>query len=70
MRRFNLSIASRLPSPSYASTRTFALGGPLSIIQVANAQTLTINSAVGGAGALNKTGSGNLVPKNGRRLNH
>lgn len=45
----------------FATTRAYTLGNVASTIQVDAGQTFTLNSAVTGAGALNKTGSGTIV---------
>ncbi len=46
---------------AFATSRTFTLGNAASTIQIASGQTLTVNSAIGGAGALGKTGAGTIV---------
>jgi autotransporter-associated beta strand protein len=45
----------------FSSSRAFTLGNAASTIQVDPSQTFTLTSAIGGSGALNKTGSGTMV---------
>jgi autotransporter-associated beta strand protein len=48
-------------SNGFTTGRSFTLGNTLSALEVDPLQTLTITSAIGGAGMLNKTGTGSLV---------
>ncbi len=45
----------------YSTGRTYTLGNAASTIQVDSSQTLTMTSAIGGTGKLNKTGAGTLL---------
>jgi autotransporter-associated beta strand protein len=48
-------------STGFSTSRTITLGDAASTFQVDASQTYTVTSAIGGSGALNKTGSGIMV---------